>query len=169
MSNPRPGRVGTLRTAARTVAAAGGTSAESGARVAHQRRLVADLCRMLDPQPAAHAPGNGHADGPNGRPHGEGRPFELPLPPGAAKLSPRMGQTLQRLLAGDSEKEIACRFGRSRHTVHVYVKKLYERFGVSSRGELFALFVRAPAAPAGPATRGGPATPAAPSSSPGVT
>ena len=59
--------------------------------------------------------------------------------------SRRMRQTLDRLLAGDSEKEVAARFGRSRHTVHAYVMKLYERYGVSSRGELFALFVRAPA------------------------
>jgi DNA-binding CsgD family transcriptional regulator len=58
-----------------------------------------------------------------------------------------MRQTLERLLAGDSEKEIAARFGRSKHTVHVYVKKLYERFAVSSRGELLALFVRSPVAP----------------------
>jgi DNA-binding CsgD family transcriptional regulator len=69
-----------------------------------------------------------------------------------------MRQTLERLLQGDSEKEIAVRFKRSRHTVHVYVKKLYQRYGVSSRGELFALFVGNPAAapaasassPAGP-------------------
>ena len=53
-----------------------------------------------------------------------------------------MRQTLERLLAGDSEKEIAVRLRLSPHTVHVYVKSLYRRFGVCSRGELFARFVR---------------------------
>jgi DNA-binding CsgD family transcriptional regulator len=54
-------------------------------------------------------------------------------------LSPRMRQTLERLVAGDSEKEAATRLGVSPHTVHVYVKSLYRRLGVSSRGELFAV------------------------------
>lgn len=65
---------------------------------------------------------------------------EPPAP--AVSLSPRMRQTLERLLAGDSEKEIAVRLGVSRHTVHVYVKTLYRRFDVCSRWELFARFVR---------------------------
>lgn len=59
-------------------------------------------------------------------------------------LSPRMRQTLQRLLAGDSEKQIAHHLGLSRHTVHVYVKALYKGFCVSSRGELLSRFVHAP-------------------------
>jgi DNA-binding NarL/FixJ family response regulator len=56
-------------------------------------------------------------------------------------LPPRMRVTLQRLLAGDSEKEIAGRLGRSPHTVHTHVKALYRHFGVCSRGELLARFV----------------------------
>jgi DNA-binding CsgD family transcriptional regulator len=150
--------VGTLA-AVGNFSAVGATPAEPAARVAHQRRLVADLCRMLDPQPGSgpgpngHAGSNGHA-GANGQPR-EGGPngeasterVRSPLPPAAAKLSPRLRQTLERLLAGDSEKEIAARFGRSRHTIHVYVKKLYERFNVSSRGELLARFVRSTVAP----------------------
>jgi DNA-binding CsgD family transcriptional regulator len=57
-----------------------------------------------------------------------------------------MAQTLERLLAGDSEKQIARHLAVSPHTVHVYVKALYKRFGVCSRGELFARFVaRGPA------------------------
>ena len=56
-------------------------------------------------------------------------------------LSPRLRQTLERLLAGDSEKQIARHLGLSPHTVHVYVKALYRGFGVSSRGELLARFV----------------------------
>jgi DNA-binding CsgD family transcriptional regulator len=55
-----------------------------------------------------------------------------------------MKQTLQRLLIGDSEKQIAAHLGVSRHTVHVYVKALYKGFGVSSRGELLALFIQTP-------------------------
>jgi DNA-binding CsgD family transcriptional regulator len=60
-------------------------------------------------------------------------------------LTPRMQQTLHRLLVGDSEKQIAVHLGLSRHTVHVYVKAIYKGFGVASRGELLARFVRPPA------------------------
>jgi two-component system nitrate/nitrite response regulator NarL len=52
-----------------------------------------------------------------------------------------MRQTLALLLAGDSEKQIAHRLGLSQHTVHVYVKALYRRYDVSSRGELLARWV----------------------------
>jgi DNA-binding CsgD family transcriptional regulator len=66
-----------------------------------------------------------------------------PAEPGAAtKLSPRQQQTLGHLLAGASEKQIAAKLSRSQHTVHSYVKAIYRNFGVSSRGELLALFVR---------------------------
>ena len=54
----------------------------------------------------------------------------------ARPLSPRMAQTLTLLKCAYAEKEIANRLGISRHTVHVYVKALYRRFGVSSRAEL---------------------------------
>ncbi len=53
-------------------------------------------------------------------------------------LPPRLAQTLDELLAGSSEKEIATRLGLSPHTIHNYVKALHQRFGVSSRGELLA-------------------------------
>src|SRR3954466_10347413 len=39
-------------------------------------------------------------------------------------LSPRVRQTLDRLLEGDSEKQVAQRLKLSQHTVHVYVKLL---------------------------------------------
>jgi len=45
-------------------------------------------------------------------------------------------------MTGDSEKQIAAKMKVSPHTVHVYVKQLYKRFGASSRGELMARFVR---------------------------
>jgi DNA-binding CsgD family transcriptional regulator len=57
-------------------------------------------------------------------------------------LPPRLRQTLECLLDGDSEKQVALRLGLSRHTVHDYVKALYRHFEVSSRGELMARHVR---------------------------
>ncbi|HZN69415.1 MAG TPA: helix-turn-helix transcriptional regulator [Tepidisphaeraceae bacterium] len=53
-------------------------------------------------------------------------------------LPPRLTQTLNELLAGSSEKQIAQKLELSPHTVHNYVKALHQRFGVSSRGELLA-------------------------------
>ena len=58
------------------------------------------------------------------------------LRPVVRSLSRRERQTLERLLEGDSEKQVARRLGISRHTVHVYVKSLYRRLGVSTRAEL---------------------------------
>ncbi len=55
-----------------------------------------------------------------------------------------MRQTLDRLLAGDSEKQIARKFELSQHTVHVYVKAIYRGFDVNSRSELLARFVQVP-------------------------
>jgi DNA-binding CsgD family transcriptional regulator len=56
----------------------------------------------------------------------------------ATALPPRLTQTLNELLAGSSEKQIALKLELSRHTIHNYVKALHQRFGVSSRGELLA-------------------------------
>jgi DNA-binding CsgD family transcriptional regulator len=61
---------------------------------------------------------------------------------GAATLSPRQRQTLEYLLAGHSEKQIAVRMRLSPNTVHHYVKALHRHFGVSSRSELLAKWVR---------------------------
>jgi len=55
-----------------------------------------------------------------------------------AGLSKRMKDTLQHLLAGDSEKEVAAKLGLSQHTVHIHVKNLYKHLGVCSRAELMA-------------------------------
>lgn len=98
-----------------------------------RRQLLAELCRVI----------GAHVGGENGR----------PSVADGLKLSPRLRQTLEALTQGDSEKQIAAKLKVSPHTVHVYVKQLYKRFHVSSRGELLALFVRgnalskAPAAP----------------------
>ncbi|MCL4210088.1 MAG: helix-turn-helix transcriptional regulator [Phycisphaeraceae bacterium] len=51
-------------------------------------------------------------------------------------LSPRLAQTLDLLLEGLAEKQIARRLGISIHTVHEYVTDLYRRHGVSGRSEL---------------------------------
>ncbi|WP_428936940.1 helix-turn-helix transcriptional regulator [Fontivita pretiosa] len=55
-----------------------------------------------------------------------------------ADLPPRLAQTLEALLEGASEKQIAIKLDLSQHTVHNYVKALHQRFEVSSRGELLA-------------------------------
>ena len=52
------------------------------------------------------------------------------------------GGALQLLLGGHSEKQIAAKLSVSRHTVHVYVKDIYRRFGASSRAELLARWVK---------------------------
>jgi DNA-binding CsgD family transcriptional regulator len=59
----------------------------------------------------------------------------------AQSLSPRERQTLEHLLAGHSEKQIASRLKLSPNTVHHYVKSLHRHFGVSSRSELLARWV----------------------------
>src|SRR5438874_13759691 len=83
-----------------------------------QRRLIAELCKVVE----AYISGG--------------------VASGAVGLSPRMRQTLDGLMLGDSEKQIAGKLRVSPHTVHVYVKQLYKRFNANSRGELMARFVR---------------------------
>jgi DNA-binding CsgD family transcriptional regulator len=69
---------------------------------------------------------------------------DLPLAsPDVRALPPRPRQTLQYLLDGCSEKQIAVALGLSVNTVHHYVKHLYRHFGVSSRSQLLARWVRA--------------------------
>jgi DNA-binding NarL/FixJ family response regulator len=87
-----------------------------------KRRLVAEFCRLLGPRQHRAA--------------ASALPLDIP-----SWLSPRLSQTLDGLLAGDSEKQIALKLSISPHTVHVYVKQLYKNFHVSSRGELLARFI----------------------------
>jgi DNA-binding CsgD family transcriptional regulator len=68
-----------------------------------------------------------------------------------AQLPPRLREVLSWALAGMSLKEIAARMHLSRHTVKDYIKDLYRRAGVSSRGELMARFVERPRETHGPA------------------
>jgi len=107
-----------------------------------KRRLLAEVCKVLGAhmtQAVPPAPSDPSAPGATAR-------ANPPAPASGATaglgLSPRLRQTLDRLLAGDSEKQIAVRLRISPHTVHVYAKQLHKRFGVSSRGELLARFVR---------------------------
>jgi DNA-binding CsgD family transcriptional regulator len=64
-----------------------------------------------------------------------------------AGLSPRVRQTLTCLLEGDGEKQAAARMGLSVPTVHQYVTALYRHFGVGTRSELLARFIRRPPSP----------------------
>jgi DNA-binding NarL/FixJ family response regulator len=84
-----------------------------------RRRLLADLCRLV------------------GESVGAGR-VQRSADRSNDALSRRQDQTLQHLLEGDNEKQVARKLSLSRHTVHVYVKALYRRYGVSSRAELLA-------------------------------
>ena len=79
-----------------------------------KRRLLADLCRLIGEEVTGKS--------------------AIAMD----DLPPRMEQTLRSLLRGDSEKEVATQLGLSRHTVHVYVKKIYRKYEVSSRGELLS-------------------------------
>jgi DNA-binding NarL/FixJ family response regulator len=56
-------------------------------------------------------------------------------------LSRRLRQTLDGLMRGMSEKELATELALSPHTLHGYIKTLYRRLGVSSRSELQARFI----------------------------
>jgi DNA-binding CsgD family transcriptional regulator len=60
----------------------------------------------------------------------------------AQDLTPRQRQTLQLLLAGNGEKQIASLMDIRPNTVHHYVKALYRHFAVTSRSELLARWVR---------------------------
>lgn len=96
--------------------------------IAHQRVMVAQLCRLLGTYL------NGEAPPVSRQLLGRQNVEQSDLPP-------RVRQTLGCLLVGDSEKQIAAKMGVSPHTVHCYVKTLYRSYEVSSRGELLSRFV----------------------------
>ena len=118
MGRQRHRRLGDIAAMARLMARAADPPSEA---VARKRRMVADLCRLL---------GSQYSD----------KGYQGP----GVRFAPRLRQTLGRLLAGDSEKQIALHLGVSPHTVHVYVKRLYRHYDVCSRGELLSRFVRNP-------------------------
>src|SRR3954470_19094699 len=88
--------------AVRMTGAAAGTGVES---LHLQRRMLAGVCRMIGDQINGGVTTQGYES-----PHRHG-----PGPAVLAILSPRMRQTLERLVAGDSEKEVAARLGVSPH------------------------------------------------------
>jgi DNA-binding CsgD family transcriptional regulator len=65
---------------------------------------------------------------------------EIPAPADdvLAKLPPRLRQTLEALASGDGEKQIAARYGLSRHTVHNHIRELYRRADCGTRGALLS-------------------------------
>lgn len=65
--------------------------------------------------------------------------FDEPSP---AALPPRTRQVLRCLLEGDADKQVASRLGLTRHTVNQYIKVVFHHFGVSSRTELLARWIR---------------------------
>ena len=71
-----------------------------------------------------------------------GRALWLSTQPNVSGLSPRKREVLDCLLDGDGEKLVALRLGIHAATVHDHVKRLYQHFGVSSRAELLAYFLR---------------------------
>ena len=71
---------------------------------------------------------------------------ELPAGPPCemgATLTPRLQQTLQCLIHGETERHVAGELGLSHYTVHDYVKIIYKHFGVRSRAELVARYFQA--------------------------
>ena len=69
------------------------------------------------------------------------RPDVMLASPETRMLSRRERETLQYLLAGKGEKQIAAAMGRSFNTIHHYVKALHRHFRVSSRSELLSRWV----------------------------
>lgn len=64
------------------------------------------------------------------------------------ELSPREREVLLYLLQGDPRKRIAARLKLSHYTIADHTKSIYKTFGVNSRAELHALFMRKGGLPA---------------------
>ncbi len=62
--------------------------------------------------------------------------------PSPLDLPPRAREVLACLLEGDGDKQVAHRLGLSPLTVNQYTKRIYQHFGVQSRAELLARWVR---------------------------
>jgi len=108
-----------------------------------RRRLLADLCRFIGMKVGTVPPeslGFPQVEPETESIHDKSKQALQSTKPASSvdELSPRQEQTLRHLLNGDSEKQVARKLQLSQHTVHVYVKALYRRFGVSTRAELLA-------------------------------
>jgi DNA-binding CsgD family transcriptional regulator len=62
--------------------------------------------------------------------------------PSPMDLADRAREVLACLLEGDADKQVAVRLGLSQYTVNQYTKAIYRHFGVRSRAELLARWVR---------------------------
>jgi DNA-binding NarL/FixJ family response regulator len=62
--------------------------------------------------------------------------------PAPSALPFRTRQVLRCLLEGDGDKQVATRLGISRYTVNEHTKAIYRHFGVASRSDLLARWVR---------------------------
>ena len=62
--------------------------------------------------------------------------------PSPTDLTPRTRQVLAALLEGDGDKQVAARLRMSVHTVNEHSKQIFRHFGVRSRAELLARWVR---------------------------
>jgi DNA-binding CsgD family transcriptional regulator len=71
-----------------------------------------------------------------------GGPLARFTEPSPAALPPRVRDVLRCVLDGDSDKQVAARLGISGHTVNQYTKAIHRHFGVSSRAELLARWIR---------------------------
>ena len=71
-----------------------------------------------------------------------GGPLARFTEPSPTDLRPRARQVLQCLLEGDGDKQVAGRLGISEYTVNEHTKHIYRHFGVRSRAELLARWVR---------------------------
>ena len=61
--------------------------------------------------------------------------------PSLGSLTDRRLQVLDRLIAGDSEKQIAFKLEVGKAAIHDHVLAIYRHYQVSSRGELLAKFI----------------------------
>jgi DNA-binding NarL/FixJ family response regulator len=68
--------------------------------------------------------------------------FQKPQPSAAEEetLSERERQVLDLLSHGHSEKQIADRLGISQHTVHTYIRRIYEKLHVHSHAQAVAKY-----------------------------
>ncbi len=71
-----------------------------------------------------------------------GGPLAAFADPSPSDLPPRVRRVLRCLLDGDSDKQVASRLALSPYTVNQYVKQIFGHFGVNSRPELLARWVR---------------------------
>lgn len=72
----------------------------------------------------------------------QGGPLAGLSEPSPSDLPPQARRVLKCFLEGDSDKQVSARLGLTRHTVNGYAKTVYRHFGVRSRAELLARWVR---------------------------